>query len=167
MRATAFLSSCFVVAALGAVACSPASNSGAETETQDIAPMPADNPTPPVPDAAAINAALPEVGETYWAARQQLLAAGFTPVDVNDWEFTACPTAHEEQRFIAVEDCPSEVIVMPEVADCAGTGLGQCLTNWQTPDHRFLSIVTVDGPQPGVIQSIEWLDARPPSEDDA
>lgn len=145
------------VVALSAAACTPATEESAAPEAAtEAAPV-----EPEAPDTAAIEAALPEPGAPYWTARATLLEAGFTPVDVNDTEFTACPTAHEEQRHISLDECPVQVVALPEVVDCAGTGLGQCLTHWQTPDGRFLSIVTVDGPQPGVVQSLEWLDARP------
>jgi len=55
---------------------------------------------------------------------------------------------------------------LPEVENCAGTGMGYCTAYWIAPDRRVLSITTIGEPQPGGIYHIAWakpaeLDALP------
>lgn len=156
MRVTSFLMVASALALL-AGACKPAPEA-AETATTEPEVAPA--AAPAAMDAAPTDV-LPQQGERYWVVRQRLEQAGFTAVDVNDEEFTVCPDAMEQQREIAVTDCPSQVMVLPEVEACAGTGMGNCRINWRSPDGRFLTIFTVDDPQPGVIDSIQWSNTRP------
>ncbi|WP_291839452.1 hypothetical protein [Brevundimonas sp.] len=156
--------SILMLSAAALVACSP---KPAEAPAKAETPAPAAAPAEPAAPAAApaTSDVTPKAGESYWTVRARLVAAGFTPVDTNDEEFTVCPDAMQQQREISVRECPSTVEVLPEVNSCAGTGMGNCLTNWRSPDGRFLKIFTVDGPQPGVVQSIEWSNTRPAFEE--
>lgn len=104
--------------------------------------------------------AIPKPNDNYWMARKALLAAGYTPVDAvepvdgNRQDFMVCPEGMEAQR--SMSECPSELVALVEVEACAGTGMGNCKTVWTAPDRRRLTIYTIDGPQPGIVSSVEW-----------
>ncbi len=155
-------------AALVLAACNqaPQAPEAPEVPAAPAAPTAAEAPAAPVQDASA---AVPKAGDSYWTARKALLAAGFTPVDAaepvdgQNQDFMVCPEAMEAQREMA--ECPSRRIALVEVENCAGTGLGNCLTRWRAPDGRSLTIYTVDGPQPGVVDSIEWSNAGSASQE--
>ncbi len=141
-------------ALIGAAACSQAETAApAEYETKAAVAEPA---TPAIETSASVatQEALPQLTGSYWEARKVLLAQGYTSANETTEGRSVCVDAMEQEREIA--DCPSAEVVLPEVEDCAGTGMGQCLTLWRSPGGRTLRIVTVDGPQPGVISTIEW-----------
>ena len=106
---------------------------------------------------------VPKPNDDYWTARKALLAAGFTPVDAVEpvdgitQDFMVCAEGMEAQRSISKDECPSELVALVEVEACAGTGMGNCKTVWTAPDGRRLIIRTIDGPQPGIVSSVEWL----------
>lgn len=148
-------------AAMILAACNQAPPAPEAPEAPAAAAAPAAPEAAAAPAApAASAAALPTAGDSYWTARKALLAAGFTPVDAAEpvdglnQDHMVCPEAMEAQRYMA--ECPSRQIALVEVESCAGSGMGNCLTRWRSPDGRALTIYTVDEPQPGVVQSIEW-----------
>lgn len=145
-------STLLTAAALAAVACSPASEA-------DVTPQGGEAPADAAPGPAP-SVSLPEVGQAYWAARRQLLAAGFEPVVIEDAEpFSVC-VAEMEAAEVLSGDCPGEPMVLPEVEGCAGTGMGDCRTNWRQRDTgRELSVFTTGEPQPGVVSGVEWIEA--------
>lgn len=141
-------------ALIGAAACSQAETSApAEYETKAVVAATA---TPAIEPAApvATQEALPQLTGSYWEARKVLLAQSYSSANEASEGRRVCVASMEQERELA--ECPSEEVVLPEVEDCAGTGMGQCLALWRSPGGRLLRIVTVDGPQPGVISTIEW-----------
>lgn len=152
LRRSLLTSTLVIAAALVAVACSPAADGDG---TSDEATMTEAANAADGVDAAA----LPEVGQRYWAARRQLLAQGFEPVAVADAQtFTVCVAEMEAGELLA-GDCPGETLVLPEVEGCAGTGMGNCRTNWRDPrTRRALVVFTTGEPQPGVVSDLQWLD---------
>jgi hypothetical protein len=141
-------------AVIGAAACSQAETSApAEYETKAAVAAPA---TPAIETAASgvAQEALPQFTGSYWEARKVLLAQGYTSANESSEGRRVCVASMEQER--GFDECPSEEVVLPEIEDCAGTGMGQCLALWRSPGGRTLRIVTVDGPQPGVISTIEW-----------
>jgi hypothetical protein len=152
------------IALLGLIgACSPAPETG-EATAADVVAEPVTG-VAPVATVDPMADATPKAGEDYWTIRPRLVAAGFTPVDTNDEDFTVCTEGMVEKRYISPRECASPVDILPEVNSCAGTGEGTCLIHWRAPNERFLTIYTVDGPQPGVVQSVEWSDTRPAFEE--
>ena len=149
MRALIFFLT--TTAQIGAAACSQAEPSApVEVRTETVVTAPASSAPAPV----ATQDALPQLTGSYWKARQALIAQGYTPVNLGSEGWRVCVAAMEQEREIA--DCPSREEVLPEIEDCAGTGLGQCKAIWRSPAGRNVTIITVDGPQPGVISTIEW-----------
>ncbi len=141
---------------LGAAACTQVEPSGpAEGTTEAVAAAPA---TPAVETAAVPAVAqdtLPQLTGSYWEARKTLLSQGYTPVNLVSEGHRVCVAEMEQGREIS-GPCPSHEEVLPEIQDCAGTGLGPCRAIWHSPAGRNVTILTVDGPQPGVISTIEW-----------
>ncbi|MGV9009606.1 hypothetical protein [Brevundimonas sp.] len=152
MRSLIFLLT--TTALIGAAACSQAEPS-AEYKTEAEVAAPAVPATESVAASAATQDALPQLTGSYWEARKVLLAQGYTSANETTEGRRVCIAEMEQEREISGA-CPSAEEVLPEVEDCAGTGMGQCLTLWRSPGGRVVRIVTVDGPQPGVISTIEW-----------
>lgn len=143
-------------ALIGVAACSqaePSAEGKAEAAAAAVAPA-----TPAVETAAApatTQEALPQLTGSYWEARKVLLAQGYSSANETTEGRRVCIAEMEQEREISGA-CPSAEDVLAEVEDCAGTGMGQCLALWRSPGGRILRVVTVDGPQPGVISTIEW-----------
>jgi hypothetical protein len=137
--------------ALLAVACTPAQNA---QDTATGAGAPASAAAEPADTDAA---ALPVVGQSYWAARRQLLAAGYEPLVIDgSVPFTVCVAEMEAGEPLAGE-CTGETLDLPEVEGCAGTGMANCRTNWRHPGTgRQLSVFTIGEPQPGEVSDIAW-----------
>lgn len=152
MRSVMFLMA--ATALMGAAACTPAEPSAEGKADAAIAA-----PATPVTETAAAPAAaqevLPQLTGSYWEARKVLLAQGYSSANETTEGRRVCVAEMEQERELSGA-CPSAEDVLAEVEDCAGTGMGQCLTLWRSPGGRVLRIVTVDGPQPGVISTIEW-----------
>jgi len=145
-------------AALLVVACAP-DGGAAQTASADAAPASADSPS----DASAEPTAgpvPPQPGQRYWAARGELLAQGYEPVVSPDAEpFSVC-VAEMEAGVSLAGDCPGEIMVLPEVDGCAGTGMGNCRTSWSHPGTgRRLIVFTTGEPQPGVVSDTAWVEA--------
>jgi hypothetical protein len=138
-------------AALSAVACAPAQDAQ-DTATGAGAPASVD-----AESADTDASALPVVGQSYWAARRQLLAAGYEPLVIDgSVPFTVCVAEMEAGEPLAGE-CTGETLDLPEVEGCAGTGMGNCRTNWRHPGTgRQLSVSTIGEPQPGEVSDVAW-----------
>lgn len=141
-------------ALMGAAACSPAEPS-AEGKADAAVAAPATPAVETTAAPAAAQEALPQLTGSYWEARKVLLAQGYTSANETTEGRRVCVAEMEQERELSGA-CPSAEDVLAEVEDCAGTGLGQCLALWRSPGGRILRVVTVDGPQPGVISTIEW-----------
>lgn len=107
----------------------------------------------PAPASLAA-AALPAVSGRYYDARARLLALGYQPLSVNSRGISACLEEQKTGRPLDGE-CPAEV-TWPEIADCAGTGIGACMIYWKSPSGRVLLIATDGEPQPGVVNTVRW-----------
>lgn len=153
MRSFIFLLT--TTAFLGVAACSQAeAPAPAEAEAETVVAAPANTAAAAVAPAVAQDA-LPQLTGSYWTARQALIAQGYTPVNLVSEGQRVCVAEMEQEREISGA-CPSREAVLTEIQDCAGTGLGQCKAIWLSPAGRNVTIITVDGPQPGVISTIEW-----------
>jgi len=141
-------------ALIGVAACSPAEPS-AEGKTDAAIAASATPVTETAAAPAAAQEALPQLTGSYWEARKVLLAQGYSSANETTEGRRVCVAEMEQERELSGA-CPSAEDVLAEVEDCAGTGMGECLTLWRSPGGRVLRIVTVDGPQPGVISTIEW-----------
>lgn len=109
---------------------------------------------PPVNTVPTAQPGLPGLPENYWQARKQLLAQGYQPF-AEGKGFRVC--APEMEGAEVGPDCPDET-VLPEIEDCAGTGLGQCVALWKDPKTGgWIRIITAGEPQPGQITTVEWL----------
>ena len=149
------LTSTFVTAAaLVAAACTPASEA---EETARGAEAPADRTS----GQSGLNEpALPHEGQRYWLARRQLMNQGYEPMPVADADVVTVCVAEMEAGETIAGDCPGETMALPEVEACAGTGMGNCRTNWRSlGTGRHLIVFTTGEPQPGVVSSFEWGDA--------
>lgn len=105
---------------------------------------------PVAPSAAPAPA--PSLDPVYWKARRQLLALGYRPAKARTDPWRVCADAMENPDDLQCE--PDTVL--PEVADCSGTGMGFCLTYWIAPDDRVLRITTAGEPQPYGVHQIAW-----------
>lgn len=145
-------------ALMGAAACTPAEPS-AEGKADAAVAAPAtpvsETAAAPAPAPGVTQEALPQLTGSYWEARKVLLAQGYSSANETTEGRRVCIAEMEQERELSGA-CPSAEDVLAEVEDCAGTGLGQCLALWRSPGGRILRVVTVDGPQPGVISTIEW-----------
>jgi hypothetical protein len=95
--------------------------------------------------SCAVGSALPDgvgPGAEYPGARNILLAQGYKPAPPADDRADSCE--RRQSNF-----CEP----YPEAADCAGTGLGQCLMYWSR-EGMTLTIVTV-GDDPKIIRSVD------------
>ena len=104
---------------------------------------------------AAGYADVPDLHGGYYAARQQLISAGFTPI----------PTKGEVKRYCAEDllDHPSTGncdanVALPEIAGCSGGGFAACHAIWQHGD-KFLVVNTIGEPGPGDIDNARWATA--------
>jgi len=141
-------------ALMGAAACTPAEPS-AEGKADAAVAAPATLAAETAAAPAVTQEALPQLTGSYWEARKVLLAQGYTSANETSEGRRVCVAEMEQERELSGA-CPSAEDVLAEVEDCAGTGMGECLALWRSPGGRILRIVTVDGPQPGVISTIEW-----------
>lgn len=141
-------------ALMGAAACTPAEPS-AEGKADAAVAAPATPAAETAAAPAATQEALPQLTGSYWEARKVLLAQGYSSANETTEGRRVCVAEMEQERELSGA-CPSAEDVLAEVEDCAGTGMGECLALWRSPGGRVLRIVTVDGPQPGVISTIEW-----------
>jgi hypothetical protein len=104
----------------------------------------------PPPEAEDV----PQLDKSYWSARAQLTAQGFTPVKASEAPYKVC--AKEMTGAPNSDDCAPDT-ALPEVESCAGTGAAFCTTYWLAPDKaRVLKITTAGEPQPGKIYFKEW-----------
>jgi len=101
---------------------------------------------------SATPAAPPSLDPVYWAARRQLLALGYRPAKAKTDPWRVCADAMENPDDLQCE--PD--MVLPEVADCSGTGMGFCLTYWIASDGRVLKIITAGEPQPYGVHAVSW-----------
>ncbi|WP_199093505.1 hypothetical protein [Bosea sp. ASV33] len=72
----------------------------------------------------------------YREARRSLIGLGYKPVTLPDSD-KCSPGDGRCEGY-------------PEMASCAGTGLGQCLFIWRSPTNALIEIVTVGENNPGV-----------------
>jgi hypothetical protein len=140
---------------MGAAACTPAEPADETKADAAVAAPAAETTAAPDTTSAVTQEALPQLTGSYWEARKVLLAQGYSSANETTEGRRVCVAEMEQERELSGA-CPSAEDVLAEVEDCAGTGLGQCLALWRSPGGRVLRIVTVDGPQPGVISTIEW-----------